>query len=38
MAQRDARNRGNRLGALSNDVAFEGLGVGAASGLHEISA
>jgi hypothetical protein len=36
MAQRDADNRSTGLGALLNDLDFEGFGVGTALWLHEI--
>ena len=38
MAQRDAGNRDTRLGALLNDLDFEGFGVGTALWLHELPA
>lgn len=38
MAECDAGNRSAWLGALFNDLGFEGLGVGTACWLHEIPA
>ncbi len=35
VAQRNAGNRGSGLGALLNDLGFEGLGVGTALWRHE---
>lgn len=38
MAERDAGNRSAWLGALLNDLGFEGFGIGTACWLHEIPA